>query len=310
MSFKPMFKRAHQNEETMKRLLPRWIKTRTHMKDVEWTVKNIIDTGILESTKSKHITGSPDGIGRLFANGDLGRECAAITTKGVRCGLEMKTMSTLHTAEEQNMLLGNGLEAVKYIDVMKDGLDNDPNKDFYDYVRCVEHRDQCFYHCVCLNCPYTLYVVGKPGDIIRVVILYFGEIILKWYTDVIIYQHCTFLKYFETPEAVPEEWNKMDLGWAGNGFSLRRHIALRKGWREMRAVHGLQPSPKYILPTIIVDHNMYKGGADQKTREHSNISGIWENYLTPTQRLVVHTLKHTFGQPFHLYRHAKIYEDV
>jgi hypothetical protein len=102
----------------------------------------------------------------------------------------------------------------------------------------------------------------------------------------------------------------MDFGWAGYGFSLRRHIALRKGWREMRAIHGLQPSPKYILPTIIVDHNMYKGGADQKTREHSNISGIWENYLTPTQRLVVHTLKHTFGQPFHLYRHAKIYEDV
>ena len=78
----------------------------------------------------------------------------------------------------------------------------------------------------------------------------------------------------------------------------------------MRALHGLQPSPKYILPTIIVDHNMYKGGADQKTREHSNISGMWENYLTPTQRLVVHTLKYTFDQPFHLYRHAKIYEDV
>jgi hypothetical protein len=187
-----MFKRAHQNEETMKRLLPRWIKTRTHMKDVEWTVNNIIDTGILESRKSKHITGSPDGIGRLFANGNLGRECAATTTKGVRCGLAMKTMSTIHTAEEQNMLLGTGLEAVKCIDVMKDGVDNDPNKEFYDYVRCVEHRDQCFYHCVCLNCPYTLYVVGKPGDIIRVVILYFGEIILKWYTDLIIYQHCTF----------------------------------------------------------------------------------------------------------------------
>ncbi len=26
--------------------------------------------------------------------------------------------------------------------------------------------------------------------------------------------------------------------------------------------------------------------------------------------MVAHALKHTFGQPFHLYRHTKIYEDV
>ncbi len=55
---------------------------------------------------------------------------------------------------------------------------------------------------------------------------------------------------------------------------------------------------------------MYKGGADQKTREHCNLSGLWEKYLTPTQRIVSHALKHTFGQPFHLFRHAKIFEDV
>jgi hypothetical protein len=66
----------------------------------------------------------------------------------------------------------------------------------------------------------------------------------------------------------------MGLEWAGNGHSLRRLTALRKGWREMRELSGLQPSPKYILQTIIVDHNMYKSESDQKTREHSNMSGV------------------------------------
>jgi hypothetical protein len=91
---------------------------------------------------------------------------------------------------------------------------------------------------------------------------------------------------------------------------FQRHIALRKGWRVFRDQHGLQPSAKHILPTIIVDHNMHKGGADKKTREHCNISGLWEKYLTPTQRIVTHALKHTFGQPFHLFWHARIIDDV
>ncbi len=68
-------------------------------------------------------------------------------------------------------------------------------------------------------------------------------------------------------------WGDMDFGWAGNGHVLRRHIiALRKGWRLMREAHGLQPIPKHILPTIIVDHNMHKGGADQKK---GRIAGLW-----------------------------------
>jgi hypothetical protein len=48
----------------MKRLLPRWIKSRTHMKEVEWRSvnNNIVDTGILESTKSEYIMGPPDDI--------------------------------------------------------------------------------------------------------------------------------------------------------------------------------------------------------------------------------------------------------
>jgi hypothetical protein len=32
----------------------------------------------------------------------------------------------------------------------------------------------------------------------------------------------------------------------------------------MRSKHSLKPTPKHILPTAIIDHNMYKGGADQK----------------------------------------------
>jgi hypothetical protein len=93
-------------------------------------------------------------------------------------------------------------------------------------------------------------------------------------------------------------------------MTICHHVALRKGWQQFRQRHGLQPSPKHILHTIIVDHNMYKGGADQKTREHCNISGLWEKYLTPTQRIVAHVLKHTFGQPFYLYRHAQIFENI
>ncbi len=188
-----------------------------------------------------------------------------------------------------------------------DGGTTGAHPDFKLYVTSVDHRAQCLFHSLLIN---TLYIIGKPGAIIRVVILYFGSIITKWYSDVIIYQHKLYLSCVHTVDAVPEEWDDIDFGWAGTGKILKRHIALRRRLREMRLKYGVQPSPKHILPTIIVDRNMYKGGADQKTREHANISGLWEKHLTPTQRMVVHALKHTFGQPFHLFRHAQLYNAV
>ena len=132
-----MFKRAHVNENKMKRLLPRWIQQQTATWDIQWNVRHIIDTGILESRKSPYICGSPDGIARLHAHGNLQRECAVTSSEGVRCGLECKTMSTAHTAGEQEMLLGNGLDTVKYIDVMQggDGITSGANPNFYLYVR-------------------------------------------------------------------------------------------------------------------------------------------------------------------------------
>ncbi len=66
-------------------------------------------------------------------------------------------MSTIHTAQEQEMLLGTGLDTVKYIDVMNgsDGFSFEAHKEFHSYVRAVDHRDQCLYHCVRLNAMYT-----------------------------------------------------------------------------------------------------------------------------------------------------------
>jgi hypothetical protein len=45
-----------------------------------------------------------------------------------------------------------------------------------------------------------------------VVILYFGSMITQWYTDVIVYQHRTFLKHVANVEAVPKDWDDMDFG--------------------------------------------------------------------------------------------------
>ncbi len=170
--------------------------------EMEWNVKCIIDTGILESKQSAFICGSPDGIGRLYAIGsgrtppENGPRCDVFTAKGVRCAIECKTMSTAHTAKEQELLIGNGLDDVKYIDVVMGDEETvtGAHADFFKYVRSIDHRDQCLYHSVCLNTSYTLYVIGKPGEIIRVVTLNFGTLIRQWYTDVIVYQHRTYLK--------------------------------------------------------------------------------------------------------------------
>ncbi len=87
--------------------------------------------------------------------------------------VKLSPLRTQHK-QEQEMLVGHGLKPVKYIDVMY-GEDNEAATgaypDFFLYVRSVDHRDQCLYHCICLNAMYTLYIIGKPGAIVRVVIL-------------------------------------------------------------------------------------------------------------------------------------------
>jgi hypothetical protein len=121
-----------RNENVMKRLLPTWLRLRTLHTEKEWNVNCIINTGILESKQSQLICGSPDGIGRLYAVGsgrtppENGPQCDVFTAKGVRCAIECKTMSTAHTAKEQELLIGNELGAVKYIDVVEGGDEGIP----------------------------------------------------------------------------------------------------------------------------------------------------------------------------------------
>jgi hypothetical protein len=228
-----MFKRAHHNESIMKKLLPSWLQIQTGTMAIEWNMCHIIDTGILENVQNPFICGSPDGIGRLHASSPVNEDCELTSPTGTRCALECKTMSTAHTTQEQEMLLGHGLEIVKYIDVMNGQDDEwsitDAHPDFYLYVRSVDHRDQCLYHCVCLNAMYTVYVIGKPGAIVRVVILYFGRLVTKWYSDVIKYQHQTYLSCVASVEAVPEEWDDMDFGWGGDGASVKKAYCPQKG---------------------------------------------------------------------------------
>jgi hypothetical protein len=100
-----MFKRGHRNEPILKKLLPNWLQLQTSSMSIEWNVRHIIDVGLLESVKSPFICGSPDGVGRVFANGSLNRECDVTGERGARCAIECKTMSKAHTAQEQKCSL-------------------------------------------------------------------------------------------------------------------------------------------------------------------------------------------------------------
>jgi len=96
---------------------------------------------------------------------------------------------------------------------------------------------------------------------------------------------------FETAATIPVEMKTADLGFLATCENLQFSIAYRIGLRKLVEQEGVLPPVRHILDIMVALWNKTKGGTDQCSRAIEDLHGKWENFLSPTSRITVRTLK-------------------
>jgi hypothetical protein len=181
-------------------------------------VKYIVTCGLLESTHSTCICGSPDGA--CIMTMQDGKQNAG-QPYSVRAAIEMKYLSSTNTSELNRELLADGVvERLQFVDVTDVG-----NASFYSSVRSPAHRGQCLYHCLVLGVEWCMYVIGDDECVNRVVAIHFDAHLITTLRDFLVTSYKKYMYMFDSPSNIPERWRSEDLGWVGTLDNLR-YVAL------------------------------------------------------------------------------------
>ena len=211
-----------------------------------------------------------------------------------RALLELKTKATATTVTKEKELLAsnNLLPWVHVVDA--DGLKQS--------VRDPGHRVQCMHHMSTYNSRFCLYVVAEAGRVLRCVLIESTAVKRQLYRDALAALWNEYMSPFDSVKTIPAGINESNLGFVETVYNMQFHIAYRKGLRELVRKEGCLPPARHILTFFQALWNPLKGGTDQYSRAMEETHGRWENYLQPTQRLTVRTLKAPLVNAFHAYR--------
>ena len=143
---------------------------------------------------------------------------------------------------------------------------------------------------------FGLYIVARPGTIMRVVLLEISEEQRAAYMAAMTALWENYMTPFEEVATIPAAFRNYDLGYIDTFRNLQFAVAFRNGLRETIREGGPLPDSRHMLPLLVSIWNKLKGGTDQHSRAMEDLHGRWENALSPTARLTVRTIKTVFYQ--------------
>jgi hypothetical protein len=287
------------NEKPIFSMLPAWVASQKGklvsvspctisgaIQDVD--ICSLRDVGLVESKELSIMTCSTDHLGMLtvsFLDG---------STYDGPCVMELKTKATPKTVLKENEQLASG-DLKPWVHVFDAAS-------LKQYVREPEHRVQTMHHMATYDARFCLYVVAEKGRVLRCVLIESTSQNRQAYRDAVSALWAEYMLPFESVNTIPAGINDSNLGFLASVENLKCHISYRKGLRQLVREEGCLPPAKHTLTFFQALWNPLKGGTDQHSRAMEETHGRWENYLQPTQRSTVRTLKTSLINAFHAFR--------
>ena len=256
-------------------------------------VTQLRDVGLVESRGNANLTCSTDHICMLrivWSSGEAHYYELAV------CELKTRTKEETVAAEL----------SVMSQDSMCEVFHVESKEDFHKYVREPENRVQNWHHVGSYGRRFSLYIIAKKDAILRFVLLEVSQDQREKYMHYMGVLWKTYMAPFESVATIPVEMKTADLGFLATHENLQFSIAHRIGLRKLVEQEGALPPARHMLDMLVALWNKTKGGTGQCSRAMEDLHGKWENFLSPTTRLTVRTLKTVFFQAKNAYCLLKV----
>jgi hypothetical protein len=274
------------NEDFIFKMLPSYLQQASFdhcPKITRIEVTQLREVGLVESKKYPCLTCSTDHLCMLrvvWANEDPDYYEPAVC--------EAKTRATQGTVEaESSVMQAESLHEIYHVE---------SQEDYHKYVRDPAHRVQNWHHIGSFGRRFSLFIVARKGGIMRLVLVDLTEEKREKYMAAMSLLWDTYLVPFERVDTIPDSMKTANLGFLATYENLQFVIGFRVGLRDLVRKEGVLPQAAHILDILVSIWNKTKGGTDQYSRAMEDLHGKWENFLSPTVRLTVRTLKTVFFQ--------------
>ena len=282
---------AIKNESTIFFILPAYLEAANYCdcpRITKLQVTQLRDVGLGESRGNANLTCSTDHLCMLrivWASGEVDYYEPAVC--------ELKTRTKDETVAAELDVLGQASLYEVYHVASKE--------DFHKYVREPVNRVQNWHHVSSYGRRFSLYIIARKDAILRFVLLEVPQEQREKYMHYMGVLWKTYMAPFESVVTIPVEMKTADLGFLATYENLQFSIAYRIGLRKLVEQEGVLPPARHILDIPVALWNNTKGGTDQYSRAMEDLHGKWENFLSPTSRLTVRTLKTVFFQAKNAY---------